>query len=220
MGQKTSRVYSVAERRSDAAVHFAGLTVVVFAVPTLIYLATQWQIGTKEFLAVTVYGTCFATMFFCSALYHMTSHPQWRLRFQRLDHTAIYLKIAGTYTPFAVFAGPPATWLLLGIWAVAILGIVLKQLPIERYRKFCLALYVAMGWAVIIVGQPLIANMNTISFVLLIIGGLIYTIGVIFYLQKSLRFHNTIWHIHVLLASSILYASVFIEIRAEAFTFV
>ena len=211
-----NRIYTAAERRSDAVVHFAGLAIVALAVPALIYLATRWHIERHEFLAVTIYGTCFVAMICCSALYHMTTHPKWRIRFQRLDHTAIYLKIAGTYTPFAVLAGPPATWVLFGIWAVALLGILLKQFPIERYRKFCLALYIAMGWAVVVVGQPLIANMTTASFILLIIGGLIYSVGVFFYLRKSLRFHNTIWHIHVLLASLTLYASVFIEIRAEA----
>ncbi len=216
MEHKANRIYTKAERRSDAAVHFAGLAIVAFAVPALIVEAAQWHGFTGPFLATMIYGICFATMIGCSALYHMTSDPYWKKRFQRLDHTAIYLKIAGTYTPFAILAGPPATWLLFGIWAVALLGMTLKQFPIERFRKLCLILYVTMGWAVVVVGKPLIASMTMPGFILLIVGGLIYSVGVFFYLWKSLNFHNTIWHAHVLVASLLLYAAILIEIRADA----
>lgn len=216
MEQTANRIYTASERRSDTVVHFAGLVTITFAVPILMFLSATWQIEGVQFVAITIYGICFAIMICCSALYHTTTHPKWRSKFQRLDHTAIFLKIAGTYTPFAVIAGPPATWVLLGIWAVALLGIALKQFPIERFRKLCLALYICMGWAVVVVGQPLIANMNGASFILLLIGGVIYSVGILFYLWKSLRFHNTIWHIHVLLASLALYASVLIQIRSES----
>jgi hemolysin III len=216
MENKVNRIYSISERRSDAVVHLAGIVLMALAVPVLIVLTARWHGFSLNFVAIAIYGTCFASMIVCSALYHMTSHPDWKRRFQRLDHTAIYLKIAGTYTPFAVIAGPPATWLLMGIWAMAGLGIALKQFSIERFRNICLALYVIMGWSVVVVGQPLIAGMNTAAFILMIVGGLIYSVGVFFYLWKSLNFHNTIWHVHVLVASLLLYASVLIEIRAEA----
>ncbi len=211
----TTRVYTPAERWSDACIHVAGIVLVLMAVPVMITLATVWRGDPAAIIGAIIYGLSLFLMIHCSALYHMVRNPSWRGIFRRLDHTAIFIKIAGTYTPFALLAGS-STGLLAGLWGAAFFGSALKILDPARYSWLALALYLGMGWAGAVAGGAMIAALSWPGLILIITGGLIYTIGVIFYLWEPLPHHNTIWHAFVLVASAILYAAVVVELLPEA----
>ncbi|MEM9429457.1 MAG: hemolysin III family protein [Pseudomonadota bacterium] len=205
------RDYSRAERWSDACIHVTGLVSALMAVPVLITLAAVWRGDATSVAAAAIYGTTLTAMILCSALYHMVRIPTWRGVLRRLDHTAIFLKIAGTYTPFVLLAGA-STLLLTLIWITAVAGSLLKILQPLRFQWVALALYLGLGWIGALAGDALIGRMSTMGLALIFIGGSLYTIGVVFYLWHVLPFHNTIWHGFVLVASATFYAAVMVEL--------
>jgi len=209
--------YSRAERVADAVLHVLGVSAALVAVPVMITLAAVWHGDVPTVGAAAVYGTSLVCMLLASALYHMLEVPSWKEILRRLDHAAIYVKIAGTYTPFAVLlGGDHAVMILVGIWSAALVGVTLKVVAPGRFEWLTLGLYLAMGWAVVVVGQPIIAGLATASWVLIIVGGALYTVGVVFHLWDRLPFQNVIWHGHVLVASFVFYAAILIEVAARA----
>lgn len=205
--------YSKAERASDAAVHWAGLFAVTGAVPALIVTALLLRGDAATVAGASIYGTTLALMILCSALYNALGPPGWGWLWRRLDHSAIYLKIAGTYTPFALITGQ-GTGLVIGLWAAAAAGVAMKLTSPQRFRWVGLVLYLAMGWAGVVLGGDLLAAVPGAVVVLMIVGGGLYTTGVAFYLWDRLRFHNTIWHVFVLAASCVFYAAVVVQLVA------
>lgn len=201
------RAYSRAERVSDAVVHITGMALIALAAPALILLTTFTQHDGSALVAVSVYGAGLVAMIFCSALYNLNRKTELRWLFQRLDHSAIYLKIAGTYTPFAILSGQGIA-LTVGLWVTALIGIALKLVSPLRWRWLGLALYLGMGWASVVAGQAVFKAVPMPVFVLMAAGGGLYTLGVLFYLWKRLPFHYTIWHIIVLAASLLFYAAI------------
>jgi len=209
------QVYSKAEQISDAVVHVAGLMLVLMAVPVLIVLTALYRGDAASITGVSVYGGALIAMILFSALYNIGetsgfgAAKEWLLR--RLDHSAIYLKIAGTYTPFILLSGQGLT-LMLGVWTAALAGIGLKIISPERFKWIALALYLGMGWAGLLVGGPMFAAMPTAVMVLMVVGGSLYTLGVVFYLWRRLPFHYTIWHVFVLAASFVFYSAVLVYV--------
>ena len=201
------RPYTRAERLSDAVVHVTGLASVAIAVPVLIVLAILFRGDGPAILGISVYGAALAAMIGFSALYHMVQHPDWTPIFRRLDHSAIYWKIAGTYTPFTLLSGHGAA-LLAGIWAAAMAGTGLRVFAPYRFRTINLILYPAMGWVGVIAGWSMFATFSPLVLGLAIAGGLLYTVGIAFYLWERLPYHNTIWHVFVLVASMLFFAAI------------
>ena len=201
------RVYSRAEYLSDAVVHAAGLAFAVLAVPALIVTATLARGDAPALVGTSVYGAALILMLGCSALYNMLRRPDWAWLLKRLDHSAIYMKIAGTYTPFTLITGQ-GLGLTAGLWGAALLGIGLKVADPVRFRWPGLALYLGMGWAGVVAGGALLAALPVPVVVLVSVGGGLYTLGVVFYLWERLPFHNTIWHVFVLAASAVFFAAV------------
>jgi hemolysin III len=199
--------YSRAERLSDAVVHVAGLVLVLMAVPVLIVVTAILRGDAPSVLGVSIYGATMLAMIACSALYNLTPGTARAWLYRRLDHSAIYIKIAGTYTPFTLISGHGLA-LTAGVWGAAALGVALKLASPDRFRWAALALYLGMGWAGVVAGQALIAALPTPVLVLMVVGGLLYTAGVAFYLWERLPFHITIWHIFVLTATFVFYAAV------------
>ncbi len=203
--------YSRAEFLSDMAVHLLGVLLVTAGVPVLIVLAYLFGNGPGSVFGTMLYGFSFAAMIGCSALYNIFPHPEWEWLFKRLDHSAIYLKIAGTVTGFAMIAGQG--WILVtALWAAAAMGVSLKLAAPTRYRWVGLALYLGMGWAAGVLGWGIFAALPAPVVSLIVAGGLTYTIGVAFYLWDGLPYHFTIWHIFVLIASLLLYSAVVIAV--------
>ncbi len=214
--QRHPPVYSRAEYFSDAAIHVSGIAIAVVAVPVLIVLAAIWAGDAGTLTAIAIYGACLLAMLTCSALYNMIPKPAWKDRLRRLDQSAIYLKIAGTYTPLVALTGSQAWLLLAGIWGVALAGASLILFGPLWLKPLSTGLYLALGWAGAIWGGPLVSLVSGASFLLLLIGGLLYTIGVPFLLWQRLPHHNTIWHVFVLAATGLCYGAVFVELISRA----
>jgi hemolysin III len=207
-------VYTRAEQVSDAAVHAVGLVSALVAVSVLITLAAVWSGDAPTMIAAVVYGISLIGMLACSAIYNIAPLPAWKDFLRRIDQSAIYVKIAGSYTPFAVFTGTP--YFLTGIWGAALAGASLILFGPARLKRPSLLLYLAIGWAGAIAGQPLVAGLSPAGFALILAAGSVYTCGVVFYLWERLPFHNTIWHVFVLAASFVLYAAVVVELSGRA----
>ena len=199
--------YSRAERLSDAVVHVAGLAVVVGAVPVLIVLAALVRGDATAVFGTSVYGASLGAMILCSALFNMVPRPDWAFVLQRLDHAAIYLKIAGTYTPFVLLTGKGAA-LAVVVWVAAGLGVALKSVSPQRVRPLAIGRYLAMGWAGVVAGRDMLDALPGPVLALMLTGGALYSLGVAFYLWERLRFHYTIWHVCVLAASVLFYCAV------------
>jgi hemolysin III len=208
--------YSRAERLSDTVVHILGVFTVLVAVPVLITLTVRYGAGASAITAVSIYGATLVAMILFSALYNTLGHHRWHGVLRRLDHSAIYAKIAGTYTPLTLIPGTHGGYLLAGIWGAALAGMGLKVISPGRLRWLALALYLGMGWAGLMAGGSFLAALSTPVLVLILIGGLLYTVGVVFYLCDRLPFHYTIWHVFVLAASLVFYAAIWLHVVQTA----
>lgn len=207
--------YSAAERLSDAVVHLLALGAALAAVPALIVLAVLWRGDAPAVVGAGVYGGTLIAMITCSALYNAGLWPRFGPLFHRLDHAAIYFKIAGTYTPFALFSGVGGG-LVAGLWGAALAGAGLKVFAPTRFRWLGFALYLAMGWAGAVAGWQLFGAMPPSVFWLIVAGGVTYTVGTLFYLAESRLFHNTIWHVFVMSASVVFFVAVALHLAATA----
>lgn len=201
------RSYSRAETASDAVVHVLGLVFIALGVPALITVTTIMRPDAPALAAVSIYGAALAAMIFFSALYNLNRQRPLSWLYRRLDHSAIYVKIAGTYTPFALLSGQ-GLGLTIGIWITAVAGVTLKLAAPYRWHRVAIVLYLGMGWAGVVAGQEVVAALPGPVLVLMAMGGGLYTVGVAFYLCERIPFHYTIWHVIVLAASLLFYAAV------------
>jgi hemolysin III len=210
-------VYSRAERLADAVLHILGILFSLIAVPVMVTLAAVWYGDMGTVAAALVYGASMIAMFTLSACYHMVRHGRAKQFLRRLDHAAIYVKIAGTYTPFAVLlAGQDTVPILAGIWGAALLGAVLKITVPDRFETLSLAIYLVMGWGAVVIGGPIIEHITHATFMMMLTGGGLYTLGIVFLYWDRLRFHNAIWHGFVLAASFVFYFAILTEVSLLA----
>lgn len=200
--------YSRSENVSDVIVHAMGLAAALLAVPILIIRTWSLQGGAPGLAGVTIYGATLIGMILCSAPYNMTHPRTWSLILRRLDHSAIYVKIAGTYTAFALLSPNPAGWFLVWIWGCAAVGAGLRSYGSDRWRHAAIGLYLVMGWSGAAAGNALFGDMSSEVFTLILLGGILYTTGFVFYLSSRLRFHRTIWHVFVIVASGVFFTAV------------
>jgi len=149
--------------------------------------------------------------FSASAIYHMTPWKHMRPIFRRFDHAAIFLKIAGTYTPLVVLIGSNFSFLVLGaVWATALFGVIRRLFYWSEPGMGSTLLYMGLGWASMALVWPMIQTIPAISFWLVLTGGITYTIGIIFYKWESLKYSNAIWHGFVLAASGCFFIAIFL----------
>lgn len=208
-----------AEQAADAAIHFVGVTGALMAAPVLVTLAATLRGDPPLVAAIVVYGVSLIAMMTFSASYHLANMRLGGGRvldwLRRCDHAAIYIKIAGTYTPFAVIAGGSAgEWLLIGVWSGAALGSACKLIAPWGWERWSIPLYMLLGWAFVFAAGPISASLTDTTLVLIAIGGSLYTVGVLFHLWESLPFQNAIWHSFVLVASFVFYAAMVVEVSA------
>jgi hemolysin III len=201
--------YTSSERSADFCVHVLGITGSAVAVAVMLAMA----IGTlpaSSAVSLAVYSIGVVAVFVCSAAYNMVSSHGLKDILRRVDHAAIYVKIAATYTPFAAvkIGGWAGGSLLTLVWSVAAFGLMLKLLFPERLMKTSYVLYLAQGWAALLVLSPLIASVSSLTLTMLAIGGILYTTGVVFHLWQSLKYHNAIWHGFVVCGSGCHYVAV------------
>ncbi len=201
--------YSLGERVADGCIHAVGVVTSLAAAATLVTLAILY-LPPLSTLSITVYSLGMVAVFCFSAGYHLVGRPGLKAILRRFDHAAIYVKIAATYTPFAmVKLGGGVGFALLGaVWAVGLFGVAAKLFWPAQLVRTSYVLYLAQGWACVAALQPLAEALPGRALVLLIVGGALYTIGVAFHLWRTLPYHNAIWHGFVLVASACHFAAV------------
>lgn len=190
--------YTVNERIADGCIHAVSLATGVIAVIWLLVVAT-FHLPIASTASLAIYCTSLMLMFSFSAAYHMIPVPSWKCLLRRFDQAAIFIKIAGTYTPFTfIKMGGFYGYGLLGtVWTIALLGAIAKLYLTSGWEKTFITLYLALGWIGLIVLQPLMSSIPPTSMILLGLGGVLYTVGVVFHLWESLRYQNAIWHVFV-----------------------
>jgi hemolysin III len=201
--------YDRAELIADGVVHIVGVCFGVIAATVLIVLTAVYATA-LDIVAVSVYVVGLLAMLVLSATYNLwpISHAKWVLR--RFDHAAIYMLIAATYTPLIMELKDSffAIALLIGVWCVAIVGIVLKLALPGRFDRLSVGLYLAMGWSGMMLYDAVVKALPTLALAFLIAGGVLYSLGVIFHAWRRLRFQNAIWHCFVLLGAACHYTAV------------
>lgn len=201
--------YTVAEEIANSITHGIGAVLSLAGGITLIVFAalhgSAWHL-----VSVSIFGATALTLYLASTLYHSLPHPNVKRILRMFDHAAIYLFIAGSYTPFMLLNLRNARgWSVLSIiWACALAGMILKFVCIEKFKLLSLLLYVGMGWLCVVVFKELLPQLSRPSIVFLVLGGLSYTVGLIFYHWEKLRYSHAVWHLFVLMGSIFHYFSI------------
>jgi hemolysin III len=199
MGGMNERTQSLGEEIANSVSHGVALLAAGGGVPFLI--AAPVRHGTAvNVVGASVFAATVLLLYFASTLYHAVPHPRAKRLLQKLDHGAIYLLIAGTYTPFTLgVLGGPWGWSLFGlVWALAVFGVTLKAFDRISHPVWSTGLYLVMGWLAVIAVKPMLASIATPGLVLLAAGGLFYTLGVAFFaLDSRVRYGHFVWHLFV-----------------------
>jgi hemolysin III len=199
-----------AELAADAIVHGIGIAAALVGAGALIFIAATKRNG-LEILTVSAYSVGLLAMLICSTVYNMAERSRYRELLRRFDHAAIFVMIAGTYTPFTALAlsGVWAVGMTIFVWAVAMLGVVLKlSVPSDRFAKLSMALYLIFGWIGMVIMWPLLGSVGIPILILLAIGGVVYSLGTIVHALDRLPFQRAIWHGFVVIAAAIHYAAI------------
>jgi len=207
------RPYDNAEISADRIIHAIGVTFGLVGGATLLTVAAETA-NVTGLIATILYVIGLVAMLVCSAAYNLSLDSPRRELLRRLDHAAIFVMIAGTYSPFTLgrLDGAWSIWLAGFVWGAALLGAVAKLTVPRRIERYAVVLYLALGWVVLVALEPLLAALHPAVLVLILAGGLLYSAGVAFHLWRGLRFQNAIWHALVLGAAVCHYAAVIVNL--------
>ncbi len=209
-----TKFYTNSEEIFNSITH--GLGSFGAIVGTTLLLVNSIMFANLTAVAVSlVYGVSLFIMYTMSTLYHAFTNQKLKKVFRIFDHTSIYLLIAGSYTPISVIAlghTSKGAILCIAVWIMAILGIVLSSVSLKKFKIITMSLYVLMGWTVVFAFSDIVEALPTPAFWLLLIGGICYTGGIIFYAQKSIKFMHGIWHLFVLAGSVLQFFCIFLYI--------
>ncbi|MFZ2537601.1 MAG: hemolysin III family protein [Oscillospiraceae bacterium] len=203
------KLYTFGEELLNSISHGVGALLAIAGSAVLIvwavFFSDAWGI-----VGASIYGFTLILLYTMSTLYHALTNDRAKKVFRALDHSTIYLLIAGTYTPYAlVTIRGTMGWVVFGIvWGSAVVGITLNAISVERYKKISLALYLVSGWAAVIAMKPIVDNLATNGLLLMLLGGLFYTGGIVFYVMKKHKYFHGIWHFFVLAGSICHYFSI------------
>ena len=203
------RTLGMREEIFNSVTHGIGTLLSVAALVLLIMIALMrgnvWHV-----VSFTIFGSSLVLLYLSSTLYHSFTKKNVKNLFARFDHSAIFLLIAGTYTPFVltVLRGP-AGWTVFGIiWGLAIAGVVIRSVFLTRFRKLMVYIYIIMGWMFLVVAAPMIRSLPLSGTLYLFAGGIFYTVGTIFYSWRNLKYGHGIWHLFVMAGSVLHFFSV------------
>lgn len=201
MAQSPVQDYDPLEEQLNAWSHALGAGLAVIGAVFLLIKGSSLPLA--QWIGLLVYSLSLVLLFSSSTLYHFAKTQEKRHWYKKLDHTAIYYLIAGTYTPFLSIAIPTAkaTYLLIALWIIALIGTLFKLVFIHRFQKISLAAYLVMGWLAVLVVDDMREFLGSDALNLLIFGGAAYTIGALFYALKKVRYTHAIWHLFVLLGA-------------------
>ena len=200
------------EERASALTSGAGLALAAIGAVLLVGLAARgnaWQL-----IGASVFAATLLLLYLSSTLYHAATRPSAKRRLKVFDHCSIYLLIAGTYTPFTLIPlrGHVGWWLFAAIWSLALLGIVFKWFFTGRFKLLSTLVYVAMGWLAIVAIKPVLAALDDWTFAWMLAGGLVYTLGTVFYHRPSMRYSHAVWHLFVIGGSACHYIAVLAQV--------
>ncbi len=215
MSQSVSDLYSDGEELANSLTHAFGVVLSLAGIAVLLVAARDMP---KAFAACAIYGATLVTLYTISTLYHAIRDARSKRVLQTLDHIAIFLLIAGTYTPFVLITlhGAWGWGLFALIWSLAALGVIVELTALRRFRGAMVTLYIAMGWVGLIAIKPLVAALPRAGLWLLFGGGAAYTFGVLFYRMHRLRYHHALWHLCVLAGSALQYFAVLDYVLPQA----
>ncbi|MET0028379.1 MAG: hemolysin III family protein [Candidatus Thiodiazotropha sp.] len=215
--EATGSRYSLGEEIAHAITHGVGILLSVAGFALLVTFASLYG-NVWHVVSSSIYGATLILMYTASTLYHSIPMPRAKRVLQRLDHAAIFLLIAGTYTPYTlVNMRGEWGWLLFGlVWGIALFGVLFEFLRRDRFKWLSLTLYLGLGWLVVIAIKPLIDSVETGGLWLLLAGGLCYSLGVIFYVWKRLAYHHAVWHLFVMAGSMLHFFSVLFYVVPSA----
>ncbi len=210
MNEDLNQHYSDKEERLNVITHALGLLLSGIGLPFLIVKSFNFE-GFWKPASLVIYGLSLIILYAASTFYHAAKDPRLRRKLNIFDHAAIYVLIAGTYTPFTILALEGSLgWMIFGLtWTFALIGIVLKLFYTGRFDKLSTALYLLMGWQIMFVINPLMERFTTEGLQLLFAGGVFYTIGAVLYSIKKLPYNHAIFHVFVVLGSVCHFFSVF-----------
>jgi hemolysin III len=193
------RLYTVGEEITHSVSHGIGTGLSIAGLTVLVVLAVLYG-NVYQTVGFSIYGTSLVILYLASTLYHSFQQPRVKYIFRLIDHAAIYLLIAGTYTPFLLIAirGVWGWTLLIIIWGLALLGISFKTLFTHRFEKISVLTYILMGWLSLVLINELVANLPVSGLIWLAVGGVVYTVGVLFYALHRIPYTHAIWHVFVL----------------------
>ena len=195
----TVRPFTLGEEITHSVTHGIGAGLSIAGLSILVMLAVLYG-NVYQTVSFSIYGATLIILYLASTLYHGIQQPQAKHVFKVIDHAAIYLLIAGTYTPFLLIAirGVWGWSLLIIIWALALMGVSFKTFFIHRFENISTLAYVLMGWLSVVVIHEFVANLPLNGLILLAVGGVVYTVGVLFYVLQRIPYSRVIWHLFVL----------------------
>lgn len=202
MSEKLNHGYSDKEERLNVFSHGLGLLLSIIAFPVLLQKSFEYNAFWKG-ISLVIYGISMIVLYAASTFYHAAKEPKLRRKLNIFDHAAIYVLIAGTYTPFCLLVlSPNLGWyLFIVVWSFALTGVVLKLFFTGRFDKLSTALYLLMGWQIVFLIKPLIDSFSSEGLFYLFLGGVFYTVGAVFYSIKKLKYNHATFHVFVLLGS-------------------
>lgn len=208
----TLQSYDPIEEKINGFSHAFGAVLAFIASIFLLIKGSDLPAG--QFFGLCVYALSMILLFSSSAIYHFSTNDTQRAWFKKLDHTAIYYLIAGTYTPFLSIALPTAKahYLLIALWIIALIGTLFKLVFIHRFQKISLIAYLVMGWLAILVMDDMKHYLSHECLTFLVLGGLAYTVGALFYALKKVRYTHAIWHIFVLMGAGSHFLSIYLYV--------
>ncbi len=201
------------EELASALTHGLGATAALAGGAVLITLAALYGDG-WQLAGAIVFGIALLLLYVASTLYHAIQHPVAKGRLKVFDHCAIYVLIAGTYTPFTLVGlrGPVGWWLFAAIWTLALGGVVFKLFYTGRFKRLSTLIYIAMGWLIVVAAKPMLAALDAWTLGWLLAGGLSYTLGTVFYHRPQMRYSHAVWHLFVLGGSLCHYLAVMAQV--------
>lgn len=203
----------------NSATH--GLGAVLSVVGTIALIIGASQLGDVwKVVSFSVFGASLILLYLASALYHGARHPRLKTTFKTLDHCAIFLLIAGTYTPFLLvnMRGTTGWTLFAVIWSLALTGVILKVIFKNRFKLVRVGIYIAMGWLITFASSDLVASLSETALHLTIAGGVVYTAGVVFYLADRIPYMHAIWHLFVIGGSACHFSAIYFGVLPHTVT--
>ncbi len=210
---KIEREETVGEEIASALTHGLGAAAALAGGAVLITLAALYGDG-WQLSAAIVFGITLLLLYVASTLYHAIQHPTVKGRMKVLDHCAIYLLIAGTYTPFTLISlrATVGWWLFIVIWALAVFGVIFKLFYTGRFQLISTLVYIAMGWLIVVAAKPVMHALDPWTFGWLLGGGIAYTLGTFFYHRPKMRYSHAVWHLFVIAGSVCHYIAVMAQV--------